>query len=211
MAVGHIHLEGGGETFLAVTAGAFLAAVAGFATNQVERRLHRRERERDAALLFGEIIAGLRLIIEVMQSSQAVGDPYGPVTLRMTKAAQREVQAYERNRESLFHLHDAVARARIHTLFVRLALALDGVVEANTVIETLQMAAPAPPDLEALLERRRSERASAFGFSVELVKEMEPILDSLKRTARYAFEHHQTTIRQELGMPRTPGPDVREA
>jgi hypothetical protein len=197
VAISHLHFEPGQETFIAVSAGAFLAAVAGFAANQVELRLHRAERERGAALLFGEIIAGLRLIIEVMQSMHGHGDPWGPVTLRMARAAQRELHTYERNRESLFQLRDPVVRARIHTLFVRLGIAVDGVIEATARIEAFE------PDAAGAQERLRlrlEEREGAYRFVLQLVSEMGPILAALKSTAGYDFEHHETTIRSDLGM-----------
>jgi hypothetical protein len=201
VALPHVHVETGQETFLAVVAGAFLASIAGFATNQIEHHLHRAERERAAALLFGEIIASLGLILDITRNVRDQGDPWGPVTLRMVRAARRESDTYARNRESLFDIRDPALRARIHALFVRLTISLDGVTDATGQIDALEAADVAMPDERAArrLEVFRRDRDIAFEFGMALVDEMRPLLERLKRIARYGFEHIQTTVRREMG------------
>ena len=78
--------------------GALLATVSGIAANQLEAFFRRRERERAAALLFGEVLSTLRVILEGAERTRHVGVAYGPVTRRMLHAARREIDIYERNR-----------------------------------------------------------------------------------------------------------------
>src|SRR5690349_9860987 len=86
------------STLIAVSIGAVLATIGGFLATLYEARLHRRERERTAALTFGEILASLRVLIRALESSHGIGDPWGALTMRVIKTARREVDAYERSR-----------------------------------------------------------------------------------------------------------------
>ena len=161
-------------TIAGVVIGAVLATVGGFAASQLEHHFRRQERERSAALLFGEILFSLRLILRVADQSRMRGDPYGPLTLRMIKYAQGEIDTYARNREALFDLRHAALRAEMHSLFVQMAMTLDGVIEG---------------DLEA--------RASAFDFALLLCDDIGPLIDRLGRIARYSFEAHEALGRKE--------------
>ncbi|HZZ36621.1 MAG TPA: hypothetical protein VFE03_12930, partial [Caulobacteraceae bacterium] len=118
-------------TFSAVFLGALLATVGGVASGQLEAALRRREREQGAALLFGEVLSTLGILLRFAAESRGIGDPYGPVTMRMLRAARREIEVYDRNRETLYELRDAELRVRIHTLVVRLTMPLDGVIDAE--------------------------------------------------------------------------------
>ena len=149
MAISHFSVETGQETLLAVALGAALATVGGFLAGQFEHAIHRRERERNAALLFGEILSSLKLVIRLADDSRRRGDPYGMVTQRMVRAAQRETDTYDRNREALFDLRQSAVRAQIHTLLVRIILALDGVLSAYDAINQADLPwepiCPSPP------------------------------------------------------------------
>ena len=99
-----------GETLVAVVVGALLATVSGIAANQLEAFFRRREREKAAALLFGEVLSSLRVILEGAERTRRIGRPYGPVTRRMLHAARREIDIYDRNRENLLDLREATLR-----------------------------------------------------------------------------------------------------
>lgn len=120
------------ETLLAVGLGAVLATVGGFVATLLEARLHKRERERTAALTFGEIVANLGALIRAAQSSHGIGEPWGQLTIRMFRAARHEIDAYERSRAALSDLSDASLRLGLQALMLRTGLALDGIVEGQS-------------------------------------------------------------------------------
>ena len=206
MAISHFSLETGQETLLAVALGAALATVGGFLAGQFEHAIHRRERERNAALLFGEILSSLKLVIRLADDSRRRGDPYGMVTQRMVRAAQRETDTYDRNREALFDLRQSAVRAQIHTLLVRIILALDGVLSAYDAINQADLALgtnmsePAKAAYQARIQTFADDRVAAFDYAVELSEEIPALLKSLKRTAHYSFEAHESLVRRKLGF-----------
>jgi hypothetical protein len=212
MSVQHLSLETGQETLLAVALGAVLATAGGFLSGQFERALHRRERERNAALLFGEVLSSLKLAIELCDASRNRGDPYGMITLRMVRAAQRETDTYNRNREVLFDLRQSAVRAQIHSLLVRMILALDGVLSAYDEINAADLALKtaasdqAKAAYEARLEAYANDRAFAFDYAVELAAEIPRLLKALNLTANYSFEAHETLVRQTMGLTNPAGP-----
>jgi hypothetical protein len=126
------------STLLAVILGAVLATIGGFIATIFERYLDKRERERNAALFFGEILSSLLIILRFADDTKKIGDPYGPVTMRMLRSARSELAVYERNRESLFDLRDAELRARIQTLLIRMSMPIDGVIDASDDIKALK-------------------------------------------------------------------------
>jgi hypothetical protein len=162
------------ETIAGVVIGAVLATLGGFAASQLEHHIRRRERERSAALLFGEILFSLRLILRVADQSRTRGDPYGSLTMRMIKGAQGEVEIYARNREARFDLRSAALRAEMHVLFVQMAMTLDGVVEAEV-----------------------DARPTAFGFALALCDDIGPLIDRLGKVAKYSFDAHEAMGRKE--------------
>jgi hypothetical protein len=126
------HFEAGQHagTIGAVVVGAVLATVGGVAAGQLEAYFRRRDRERTAALLFGEVLSGLRVLLEGADRARRIGEPYGPFTLRLLHAARRELDIYERNRESLLDLRNAALRVDVHVLTVSIAMPLDGVIDS---------------------------------------------------------------------------------
>jgi len=170
------------QTIAGVVIGAVLATAGGFVASQLEHHFRRRERERSAALLFGEILFSVRLILRVADQSRTRGDPYGPLTLRMIKAAQSEIEIYSRNREALFDLRSPTLRAEMHGLFVQMAMTLDGVIEGEA-----------------------DARASAFDFALSLCDNIRPLIDRLGQIARYSFEAHEAMSQKEyLTAPARP-------
>src|SRR5262249_58881748 len=92
------------ELLLGVVLGALLATAGGFTERQVERAVQKREKEHSAALLFGELLSAMRVMMRLGNEARGRGDPFGPVTLRFVRAVQREVEIYNRNRETLIDL-----------------------------------------------------------------------------------------------------------
>ena len=198
------------ETLWAVITGAVLATVGGFAATQLEGFLRRRERERSAALLFGEILSVIELVAALADRSRGQGDPYGPFTMRLMRAVRRETDAYDRNRESLFDLRDAKLRAQIHALMVRITLTLEGIFDSaeqigltETALKALGADDPARTELTERLESAKETRASAFDFVVETTAETKPIIEMLKPLARETFDAYATVV-QRSGLPARP-------
>ncbi|MFO1014912.1 MAG: hypothetical protein U1E50_14230 [Caulobacteraceae bacterium] len=180
-------LGGASETLWAVVLGALLATLGGFVAGRFEAWLRRRERERDAALVLGEIIFSIVMLLKMAAEARQVGDPYGPITMRLLRATRREIDAYERNREQLFDLTDPVLRVRIHTLIVGATMSMDGLVET-----TAEIAAGLKGKA---LETARQNRDRGFDFLTEAEKDLRPMLGELAKIARTSFEGHEAIVR----------------
>ena len=152
-----------GDTLVAVFVGALLATVSGLAANQLEAYFRRRDRERTAALLFGETLSGLRVLLEGADRARGIGEPYGPFTLRLLHAARRELDIYERNRESLLDLRNAALRVDVHVLMVTIAMPLDGMI--NSIVN------PGAADDQT--------RDQAFAFIMDGVAALPPLVARL--------------------------------
>ncbi len=172
------------DTLLAVVVGAVLATFSGIAATQLEAHLKRRERERDAALLFGELLSTLRILLENAIETRRRGDPYGAITLRMLRACRREIDLYDRNRQALYELRDAKLRVRIHAFMVRTAMPLDGVLDASDELAPVAETADPGPRLAAL----RIARDLGFDFLIENAREIPSLVAALAAPARHAFD-----------------------
>jgi hypothetical protein len=168
-----------GDTLVAVVVGALLATLSGVAANQLEGFFRRRERERAAALLFGEVLSSLRVILEGAERTRHIGVAYGPVTRRMLHAARREIDIYERNRESLLDLRESGLRVELHALMVRLAMPLDGVIDSFT-------------DAGGSDDQARD---LGFEFMVETLGSIPPMVARLGRIAGHRFDHYDRITR----------------
>lgn len=202
MIIPHFTVESGNGSVIAVAVGAFLATLSGFIGNQIESRARRRDKERSAALLFGEILVGVKVTLDLAERTRGRGDPYGPVTMRMIRAVQRETQSYDRNRESLFDIRDPKVRAQIHILMARMIIALDGIIDAHREIAAAEttmrlrgLSDSSFAEFAALRDLFVQDRAQSFGFAVELLEEFAPILECLRRIARFSFETHESLVR----------------
>jgi len=165
------------DTLVAVVLGALLATVSGIIANQLESYFQRRERERSAALLFGELMSTLKIILENADRTRAFGDRYGPITRRMLHAARREVNIYDRHRVALMDLRDAALRVDIHNVMVRVAMPLDGV-------------------LDSIAARDPSEttREQAFDYLMENVGRLPGLVARLGRLAGHSFDQYRDVI-----------------
>ena len=139
------------ETFAAVALGAVVATVSGVVANQWEARVRRVQRERSAALLIGEAISTMYAILQGALRSMSVGDRFGVVTRRMLLQARREIDIYERNRELLIDVRDARLRVELHSLMVRIAMPLDGII-ASFELEDFTSSAAREQAVEFLAE-----------------------------------------------------------
>ena len=191
------------ETLLAVILGAALATAGGFSERQLERVIQRREKERSAALMFGEIINAIRIIMSLADEARGRGDPYGPITLRFIRGARREVEIYDRTRETLLDLRDSNVRARISVLIARLSFSLDGVLDAHAEIaateqnlRTLPPGDPSRAEVEAQLAVCKETRKTAFDFAVEAARQITPLLEQLAPLANHNFGIAEAVARQ---------------
>ena len=116
------------ETLAAVTLGALVATVSGVMANMWEAQVRQSKSDRAAAVLIGEAISTMHAILQGALRSMTVGERFGVVTQRMLRAARREIDVYDRNRELLVDLRDAKLRVDLHSLMVRIAMPLDGVI-----------------------------------------------------------------------------------
>lgn len=179
------------DTLMAVVIGALLATLGGFIAARFEAWLKRRERERDAALLLGEIVFTFVTVLKMAGETRAIGDPYGPITMQMLAGARREADAYERHRDRLPDLADADLRMGMHKLMITLTMTLDGML-ANTTTAADFPATKAGRAAAAALEARRD---SAFDFIIESIPALDPLLKRLSRIARISFDGHEAVVR----------------
>ncbi|QUD87986.1 hypothetical protein [Phenylobacterium montanum] len=200
--MGGLHYKPGDETLLAVVIGAVLATAGGFVSAQLEGVLRRRERERAAALLFGEILSILELITKLANDARGRGEPYGPFTVRLMRAVRREAETYDRNREALYDLRNAELRGKIHALMVRLTLALEGFADTGARIALLEDEVrtmgpdhPALAETTARLEALFEGRESSFDFAVECVGQIGPIVTLLRPLAKQDFGIYASVAR----------------
>ena len=205
MIIPHFSVDTANGSVVAVAVGAFLATISGYIGNQIENRNRRRDKERGAALLFGEILVGIKVTLDLADATRGRGDPYGPVTMRMIRAVQRETQSYDRNRESLFDIRDPRIRAQMHILMARLIIALDGVADANREIisteTTMRLRGNSDSsyaEFAALRDLYAQDRAQSFDFALEVSQEIAPLLAKLRRIARYSFEAHESVVRSTV-------------
>lgn len=189
------------DTLAAVALGAVLATVGGIVASQIEVRAERRRRARDSARFFGEILASASTIARFASESRAVGDPYGPVTLRLLRVARSELQVYERNRERLFDIAETDLRARVHLLVLQQTVPLESIIE-----NTVQIAAiddelklltdmdptndPSPKRVADLNARRAAlhdRRAAAFDQLDRMIARSDDVLKGLRPLAGTDF------------------------
>ncbi|HLI67590.1 MAG TPA: hypothetical protein VKU90_14600 [Caulobacteraceae bacterium] len=198
-----MHIDaGGGDTLGAVIIGAVLATLGGFIATRFEAHLRRRERQRSAALLFGEVLSVIELLTSLADESRGRGDPYGGFTLRLTRALRAEIEVYDRNRESLYDLSDPAARARIHSLVARMMLTLEGFFDLTEEIKLAEAALGAmaadEPARAATSERLavlREQRGQQFDFVVETAGDIKPVIAVVEKLAGRSFATYASIIR----------------
>lgn len=162
------------DTLLAVIVGALLATIGGLIGEHFEDRIERKRRERDAARFFSEILATIDELVDRGMTSQRIGDPWGPVTMRLFRTALREAEVYERNRERLFDLHDEGLRKKIHTHVISEILPLEAMIDATERIEKLgeilEERGDLSPERRDKLARLSAEAIEMRGAGLEFIK-----------------------------------------
>lgn len=183
------------DTVWAVVLGAFLATIGGFIATQLEAYFEHRRRERNAALFFGEVLSTLRILLNFAADTKKVGDPYGPVTMRMLRSARREIDIYERNRESLYDLRDGEMRARIHTLILRIGMPIDGIFDSTTELDAAKRrilegntGLEERTDLEQRMAQLSEARENGFEFLMSIAAKLEELSRDLEPLAGHSFE-----------------------
>jgi hypothetical protein len=169
-------LSANGGTLIAVVAGALLATLSAVFATWFEASMKRRERERDAALLLGEIFFTLRILLINADRARGQGDPWGSVTMRILRSARREIDIYDRNRERLYDLRSADLRIKIHALILRTAMPLDGILDSANAPAAQPKGAPFAP--------LHPERDRAFALIMHNTSQMPAIVTDLRRLAR---------------------------
>ncbi len=177
MALNLRELAGGthAETFAAVALGAIVATVSGVVANMWEARVRQGQRQRAAALLIGEAISTMYAILQGALRSMSVGDRFGVVTRRMLLQARREVDIYERNRELLIDLRDAKLRVELHSLMVRIAMPLDGIIDSLGQEDLVTQGA----------------REQGVEFMAETLTKFPPMIRRLARVAGRDFDTYE--------------------
>jgi hypothetical protein len=199
------------STVWQVFLGAILATIGGFAATQIEWYFDRKRRERDAALLFGELLTTLSVIIALAHRTHGIGDPFGPITVRMLRSAKRELDIYERNRERLYDMRDARLRANVHTLVLRINTPLDGMFDAHEEIAKLESQMRSPKispehrdEMQARIERLKQNRIGSYEAIVENAEELKNIIEQLEPHAKHEFRAMRDAgrnIAEQLGQP----------
>ena len=184
------------DTLTAVVVGAVLATAGGFIGTQLEHRIETRRRERQAALFFGEIMSLLNVTVGAASRARGVGDPYGPVTMRLLRMIRRELDVYDRNRERLFELRDPAMRARIHTALLRTMMGVEGALEAADDVQKIDIELKTNPDLgnarrehlQGELAEQLRRRDGGFDFLIEASEQAAKITKELEPLARVDFD-----------------------
>jgi hypothetical protein len=182
------------STIGAIILGSLLATAGGLAATQIEWHFEKKRREQHAALFFGEVLSTLLVILRIAKRVKGIGDPFGPVTMRMLRQALQEIGIYDRNRENLYNLRDGGLRARIHTLVLRISSPLNGIFDSTEEIRTTNARLRLPDlaqsereELEAHVKHLLELRESGFEFMEETAAEMEQLVKDLEPVARHAF------------------------
>ncbi len=167
------------DTLLAVILGAVLATFGALIAESIQERRNRKRRERDAARFFGDILTSLDHILEFTFQSQEIGDPWGPMTMRLFKTAMRETEVYERNRERLFDIQDMGLRSRIHIHFLTETFPLEALIENCERIS----------EIEEMLERTSGNKAVRLQVEIDNLRaSLTAGLSAIKREASKTSE-----------------------
>jgi hypothetical protein len=185
-----------------VLLGALLATGGGFCATQIERQLEHRRRERNAAILFAEVLSTLGILLDMTHETYGRGEPFGPITLRMLRSARREIDIYDRNRESLFDIRDAALRAKIHSVVLRLAMPMDSIFDVTQEIAAEQMFLKTTPNLpdvqrqeiEDHIGELRVRREGGYDFIRETAEGLKGLIGSLEPIAQQSFDKHALAL-----------------
>jgi hypothetical protein len=190
-------------TMWQVVFGAILATLGGFGATQLEWHFERKRRERNAALFLGEVLSTLRILLEFAGETKVVGDPFGSITLRMLRSARREIEIYDRNRESLIDLADAQLRMRIHALILRITAPIENIFDSTQEIQTLEamlkkdvVSDSYRVETDERIERLRANREGGFEYIMENATQLASVVTALEPLAHQSFSDHGKIVRR---------------
>ena len=200
-----------GAQFVAMIIGAFLASAGGFFVAWLLDRMERKRQERSIALVCLDLLASLSVMTQLAQGARGRGDPYGPVTLRLVRGCQRDLDVYERNRERIADISDPDVRAEIYQCMARMALTIEGVLSETEIItqkdEAIALAkargdAAKAEELDAERRDRCERRDSGFDFLVETMKDLStPLAAKLRVIAKSEGQSLAAIVAANSGPP----------
>ena len=201
------------DTLLAVIIGAFLATSGALVADIIQDRTNRGRREREAARFFGEIITSIDQLVDFSVRSQAVGDRWGSIRVRLFQTVLNEIAVYDRNRERLFDIRDMALRSRIHVHILTEAVPLRTIVEnaeeMADVERTLADRPDLPADIADKLRRGIADIRGNMDAALETVqreqRQTPGICKALERLARVKFGREDQIQRYEEAMGIEPG------
>jgi hypothetical protein len=162
------------DTLAAVALGAVLATAGGLVAEHYEDQIERKRRQRDAARFFAEILTSIGEILDFAVRSQEIGDPWGPVTVSVFRAVEREARVYERNRERLFDVGEPDLRARIHRHFLLIDFPVEAIVNLSEEIAAIEARLKDEPDMAAAraeaLRARTAEARAGRNRTLDVLK-----------------------------------------
>ncbi len=149
--------------------------------------------------MFGEILTTLHVLIRMAGQTRGVGDPYGPITLRMLRACRREIDVYDRNRETLYELRDGPLRMSLHSLIVRVTMPVDGVLDATSEITQVRASLRTPgmsgeyrEETLRTLATMETRRDQGFDFILEVGEDISGVVARLGQIAHHTFKPYDT-------------------
>ena len=182
------------STVGAIVLGSLLATLGGLAATQIEWHFEKMRRERHAALFFGEVFSSVLVILRLAKRVKGIGDPYGPITMRMLRQALQEIGIYERNRENLYSIRDAKLRNRIHTSILRISSPLNGIFDTTeeiragvTQLRTGGFTAEERQEIEVRIARLTQMRDGGFEYMEEMAQVLEIVVKDLEPVAGHSF------------------------
>jgi len=188
-------------TLRQILLGACLATAGGVAANQFEWQVQMRRRERTAALFFGEVLSSVAVILKRAHETKQIGEPFGPLTIRILRSARHELEMYDRNREHILDLREGALRARIYALTHRLASPLDGIFDATQEIADLEVQLRSrllQPEDRDHVEKRvaalKERREATYDYVQAKSAEIKGVLASLAPLAGQAFVLDEITL-----------------
>lgn len=180
-----------GAQFTAMIIGAVLASAGGFFVAWLLDRMARKRQERSIALVCLDLLNSLGVMAQLAQGARGRGEPYGPVTLRLVRGCQRDLDVYERNRERIADIADPAVRAELYQCMARMTLTIEGILGETDLIaqkdEAIALArvrgdSVRADDLAAERQDRCARRDSAFDFMIETINELSGPLSAKLRT-----------------------------
>ena len=182
------------STVGAIVLGSIMATMGALAATQIEWRVERRRREQHAAVFFGEVLATLLAVLRIAKRVKGIGDPYGPVTMRMLRQALQEIGIYDRNRENLYAIQNPGLRARIHTSVLRISSPLNGIFDTTEEVRAgqIRLRTPGLPqeervEIEARILELTEMREGAFEFMERTALEIDALVKDLEPVAGHSF------------------------